>query len=78
MGLLNTEFACVFSLQIMDWKEYFTKAGIEEELSKEYAKSFEENRYGFCDKDRAIFPTFFNFAIYKCFPLHFFRAIAAS
>ena len=46
-----------FPLQIMDWKEYFTKAGIEEELSKEYAKKFEENRYGFCDKYRAIFPS---------------------
>lgn len=46
----------------MDWKEFFVKAGLEEELSKEYGKKCDENRYGFCDKYRPIFPTCFNFA----------------
>ena len=51
-----TGFECVFSLQIMDWKAFFINAGIEVELSREYATKFEENRYGFCDIYRAIFP----------------------
>ena len=40
----------------MDWKAFFINAGIEAELSREYATKFEENRYGFCDIYRAIFP----------------------
>ena len=48
----------------MGWKEFFTKVGIDRDRRRsfermKYTKSFEKNRYGFCDKDRAIFPTFF-------------------
>lgn len=43
----------------MDWKQFFLNAGLEEDLSQQYAKKFEENRYGFFDKYLELY--FLNF-----------------
>ena len=43
----------------MDWKQSFLDAGLEEDLSQQYAKKFEENRYGFFDKYLELY--FLNF-----------------
>ena len=43
----------------MDWKQFFLNAGLEEDLSQQYAKKFEENRYSFFDKYLELY--FLNF-----------------
>lgn len=43
----------------MDWKQFFLNAGLEEDLSQQYANKFEENRYGFFDEYLELY--FLNF-----------------